>query len=132
MFHIDFGFIFGKDPKAWVGTPPPMRIHKAMVEFMGGPEGKQYQRFKEFCGLAFNTLRKKANVIINSVALMLDASIAHIPPSRDTLFAIKEKFHLDLNEEEALKVLQNLLATSVGHVVSKVTDFAHTLVQNFF
>ena len=33
MFHIDFGFILGKDPKPY---PPPFKLCKAMVEGMGG------------------------------------------------------------------------------------------------
>ena len=33
MFHIDFGFILGKDPKP---IPPPFKFCKEMVEGMGG------------------------------------------------------------------------------------------------
>ena len=33
LFHIDFGFIFGRDPKPF---PPPMKMCKEMVEAMGG------------------------------------------------------------------------------------------------
>lgn len=33
MFHIDFGFILGKDPKPY---PPPFKLCPEMVEAMGG------------------------------------------------------------------------------------------------
>ena len=33
LFHIDFGYILGRDPKP---LPPPMRLSKEMVEAMGG------------------------------------------------------------------------------------------------
>lgn len=33
MFHIDFGFIFGKDPKP---SPPPVKLCKEMIEGMTG------------------------------------------------------------------------------------------------
>jgi phosphatidylinositol 3-kinase len=36
MFHIDFGFIMGRDPKIF---PPPMKLCKEMVEAMGGTVG---------------------------------------------------------------------------------------------
>merc|ERR1719487_2970696 len=39
LFHIDFGFILGKDPKP---LPPPMRLSKEMVEGMGGMESPDY------------------------------------------------------------------------------------------
>ena len=35
LFHVDFGFILGRDPKPF---PPPMKLCKEMVEAMGGAE----------------------------------------------------------------------------------------------
>jgi hypothetical protein len=46
MFHIDFGFIFGQDPKP---MPPPFRFIRAMADAMGGEEGEGYGRFKSYC-----------------------------------------------------------------------------------
>src|SRR4051812_45591417 len=39
LFHIDFSFIFGRDPKPW---PPPMKFCKEMVEAMGGAASPHY------------------------------------------------------------------------------------------
>ena len=36
MFHVDFGFIFGKNPPGKNIMAPPIRICKEMVEGMGG------------------------------------------------------------------------------------------------
>lgn len=46
MFHIDFGFIFGQDPKP---MPPPFRFIRQMADAMGGEDGENYARFKTFC-----------------------------------------------------------------------------------
>ncbi len=46
MFHIDFGFIFGQDPKPF---PPPFRFTRTMADAMGGEESEHYARFKSFC-----------------------------------------------------------------------------------
>jgi phosphatidylinositol 3-kinase len=46
MFHIDFGFIFGQDPKP---MPPPFRFIRAMADAMGGEDAENYARFKTFC-----------------------------------------------------------------------------------
>ena len=36
LFHIDFGYMLGRDPKPF---PPPMKLCKEMVEAMGGALG---------------------------------------------------------------------------------------------
>lgn len=38
LFHIDFGYILGRDPKP---LPPPMKLNKEMVEGMGGTQSEQ-------------------------------------------------------------------------------------------
>ena len=40
FFHIDFGFILGKDPKPY---PPPLKLCIEMVEGMGGKNSKAYE-----------------------------------------------------------------------------------------
>jgi phosphatidylinositol 3-kinase len=46
LFHIDFGYIMGRDPKL---LPPPMKLCKEMVEAMGGTDSEYYNRFKSYC-----------------------------------------------------------------------------------
>jgi len=45
---------------------------------MGGVHSPHYSRFKSLCYTAFTTLRKNANLLINLVALMVDANIPDI------------------------------------------------------
>jgi phosphatidylinositol 3-kinase len=40
LFHIDFGWLFGRDPKPF---PPPIKFCKEMVLAMGGAESTNYQ-----------------------------------------------------------------------------------------
>lgn len=46
LFHIDFGFIFGNDPKP---LPPPFRFTREMADAMGGEGHENYTRFKRYC-----------------------------------------------------------------------------------
>lgn len=46
MFHIDFGFIFGQDPKP---LPSPFRFTRQMADAMGGEDSEHYAKFKSFC-----------------------------------------------------------------------------------
>lgn len=54
LFHVDFGFILGRDPKPF---PPPMKLCKEMVEAMGGAE--RYTRITLFI-IVFGKLQVKA------------------------------------------------------------------------
>jgi len=55
LFHIDFGYILGRDPKP---MPPPMKLSKEMVDAMGGVQSEYYQEFKKLCYTAFLHLRR--------------------------------------------------------------------------
>lgn len=70
LFHIDFGYILGRDPKPF---PPPMKLCKEMVEAMGGADSKLYDRFRISCCAAFNILRSSSNLILN--LLMVKVSV---------------------------------------------------------
>jgi len=80
IFHVDFGFILGRDPKPF---PAPMKITKEMVEAMGGFNSVHYQSFKSYCFTAYNILRKSANLILNLFGLMVDANIPDIKTEPD-------------------------------------------------
>lgn len=75
LFHVDFGFILGRDPKPF---PPPMKLCKEMIEGMGGANSQHYMNFQQYCYTAFITLRRNANLILNLFALMVDANIPDI------------------------------------------------------
>lgn len=55
-----------------------MKLSKEMVDAMGGMHSPHYNRFKKFCFTAFTTLRKSANLLVNLIALMVDAGIPDI------------------------------------------------------
>lgn len=84
LFHVDFGYIFGRDPKP---LPPPMRLTKEMIDGMGGPESNNYKRFKSYCCQAYNILRKSANLVLNLLNLMRDAGIEALAHEPDTTIA---------------------------------------------
>jgi hypothetical protein len=77
---VDFGYILGRDPKPF---PPAVKVCKEMVDAMGGMHSPHYARFKSLCYTAFTSLRKNANLIINLVALMVDANIPDIKMEPD-------------------------------------------------
>jgi phosphatidylinositol 3-kinase len=122
-FTVDFGYILGRDPKPF---PPPVKVCKEMVDAMGGTQSSHYARFKNYCFTAFSILRKSANLILNLVALMVDANIPDIK-HRDVHEQIQEKFRLDLTEEDAIKHFEALLNETSYFTV--VFDRIHDLAQ---
>ena len=43
MWHLDFGYILGKEPPGKSGFVSPIRINKPMVEGLGGMNSPTYE-----------------------------------------------------------------------------------------
>lgn len=124
FFHVDFAYILGRDPKPY---PPPVKVCREMVDCMGGPTSAHYHRFKSLCFTSFISLRKSANLILNLVALMIDANVRDIQREPDrAVERVQEKFMLGLNDAEAIQHLDRLLSESsyIVAVMDKVHDWA--------
>ncbi|KAJ3389977.1 Phosphatidylinositol (PI) 3-kinase [Lobulomyces angularis] len=129
LFHIDFGFILGRDPKPF---PPPMKLCKEMVEAMGGKLSSKFQDFKDYCFIAFNNLRKSSNLFLNLFNLMVDANITDIAIEPDkAVLKVQEKFRLDLTDEEAIQFFQVLINESVDALFPQVMEKIHQWRQYF-
>ncbi|XP_046853981.1 phosphatidylinositol 3-kinase catalytic subunit type 3-like [Xenia sp. Carnegie-2017] len=127
LFHIDFGYILGRDPKP---LPPPMKLSKEMVEAMGGAQSELYQEFRRQCYTAFLHLRRSANLILNLFALMVDTNVPDIALEPDkTVKKLEAKFRLDLSDEEAVHYLQSLIDESVGAMFAVVVEQIHKFAQ---
>lgn len=100
LFHVDFGFILGRDPKPF---PPPMKLCKEMIEAMGGANSPHYLSFQQYCYTAFTTLRRNANLILNLFSLMVDANIPDIKIEPD-----KAVMKVQLHTSDTLWMLNHL------------------------
>ncbi|MCO5578082.1 hypothetical protein L7F22_031920 [Adiantum nelumboides] len=127
LFHVDFGFILGRDPKPF---PPPMKLCKEMVEAMGGAESHHYSRFKSYCCEAYNILRKSSSLILNLFHLMAGANIPDIASdSEKEMLKLQEKFRLDLDDEEAVQYFQTLINDSVSALFPQMVETIHRWAQ---
>lgn len=127
LFHIDFGYILGRDPKP---MPPPMKLSKEMVEAMGGVTSEHHQEFRKQCYTAFLHLRRHANVMLNLFSLMVDASVPDIALEPDkAVKKVEENLKLGLTDEEAVHYLQGLLDLSIRSVMPALVDQIHKIAQ---
>ena len=81
LFHIDFGYILGSDPKF---LAPEIRLTVEMIDAMGGSNSKYYKEFKFLCTKSYNILRRHTNTF-----LILLSSLAEINPKIDNGYYTK-------------------------------------------
>ena len=125
MFHIDFGFVFGRDPKP---LPPPFRFTKEMAEVLGGTEGEMFQQFKSLACQAYNWLRKSANLILNLLELMVDARIPDLSVYTNpqaALNRVKDRFRLDMSDEAAESFFAGLINDTLYAIAPRIMEVAH-------
>uniref|UniRef100_A0A915PPY9 Phosphatidylinositol 3-kinase catalytic subunit type 3 n=1 Tax=Setaria digitata TaxID=48799 RepID=A0A915PPY9_9BILA len=128
MFHVDFGYILGRDPKPF--APPPMKLTSEMINGMGGLHSKEWKEFRGFCFSAFRILRRHANVVLNLFLLMLDSGIPDIAIEKEkAVQKIEHRFHLDLTDELAEQKIEHLIDESVNAKITKLTDMVHDVHQ---
>jgi len=115
LFHIDFGYILGRDPKSQFHSPPPMKLSSEMIDGFGGKNSDHWAEFRKECYTAFLSLRRHANLILNLFSLMVDASVPDIAIEPDkSVQKVQDKFRLDLNDEAAVNHIQNIIDTSAS------------------
>lgn len=130
FFHVDFGYILGRDPKPFA---PQMKLCREMIEGMGGAQHENYLVFKEYSFTAWSTLRKSSNLLLNLFALMQGANIPDIKVEREgSVRKVQERFWLDKGENEAMREFERLIEESMGDWKAGVIDWAHDFVQTYW
>lgn len=130
FFHVDFGYILGRDPKPFA---PQMKLCREMIEGMGGATHPNYLSFKEFAFTAWSTLRKSSNLLLNLFALMQGANIPDIKVEREgSVRKVQERMWMGKSEGEAAEMFERLVEESMGDWKAGVIDWAHEFVQTYW
>jgi phosphatidylinositol 3-kinase len=129
MFHLDFGFILGRNPPKKGSWVPPIRINKPMVLGMGGQDSEGYEEFVRYTIDAFLYLRNKRIFILNILVMMVDASINDLPFDnyKEILNKMNERFLPGLSNEEARSKFAIIIQESVNASFAEVMELAHRL-----
>ena len=154
FFHIDFGFILGRDPKPFA---PLIKLAKEMLEGMGGSVNtEQYKQFRQYCFTAYTALRKNSSLVLNLFSLMVQSSVQDVRMAEEAaggvlrgggnaeaggggvgvgyggaVGKVRERFHLEVSEEEALKILDQTLSDGANAFFGVVNDRVHEFVQGW-
>ncbi|KRY20820.1 Phosphatidylinositol 3-kinase catalytic subunit type 3 [Trichinella patagoniensis] len=127
LFHIDFGYILGRDPKP---LPPPIKLTKEMVEAMGGLRSIYWREFVKFMYTAFLLLRRHVNLFVNIFALMVQSSLPDIASEPEKAVSkLQDRFFLRLSDEEAVYHLQHMIEVSINAKMAAIVDLMHDIAQ---
>ena len=125
LFHIDFGYILGKDPKPY---PPPIKLCKEMVDCMGGKNSKKFEEFKQKCVNAYWVLRENAKVIVNMFYLMIDSGIPELN-NIEILNKLNDKFSPGFDKLQAQNSILSNLEESVDAFFPVLMEWIHKGAQ---
>lgn len=124
LFHIDFGYILGKDPKP---IAPEIRLTPEMIDAMGGINSKHYRKFKEYCGISYNCLRRHAPIFY----VLLLSLTEYFPAVDDNINEKSIKDHIiqrfmpGENYREAELQFNNKLENNSNTYSEGVIDYFH-------
>ena len=114
LFHIDYNFILGRDPKPIV---PHLRITSEMTEFLGGERSEGYKQFQDHCFRIFLTLKRHASIFLHILSSMCNANPPY--PHHVTFEILKReiiaRFLPGLSETEAREHFQHTIESSQGY-----------------
>ncbi|TNJ29797.1 Phosphoinositide-3-kinase, class 3 [Giardia muris] len=126
MFHIDFGWCFGQDPKYTL----PVKITKDIVLGMGGEDSAGFAQFQSYMSESFTILRSEAYVPLTFMQMMRGGSIKPLEDAaQDNFRVIEERYQLTLSKDVAVHYIHGVIRNSIDSLMSRVIDALHRFAQ---
>jgi len=125
LFHIDFGFILGQDPK--YSNNRLIRVTPEIVNVIGGYGTEDYEYFKHTCVKIYKKLRLHVNLFANLLSIVpsIDPTI-----SIDTIKKeLNERFEIGENCFEAATHMDNKVETKNNFEYAMI-DFLYKTKQS--
>ena len=108
LFHIDFSFCLGNDPKL---MKPSIRLTQEMIDMIGGIQSDSYKQFLNLCNLYYNTIRKHTTIISIFIQLLVN---------------IDNSFNIDTLKKE---IINRFIYKETDHYASN--SFNNTVENSF-
>jgi phosphatidylinositol 3-kinase len=112
------------------------RITDEMIKGFGGHESDNFSKFLSFVGAAFLTLRRHNNLhaLLSHVFNMVHANMGDLSinqPPEEAILAMRGRFRLDLNDDDALAYIENVVEKSIMSKMWRAVDVMHSLGKHF-
>ncbi|XP_033726824.1 phosphatidylinositol 4-kinase beta-like [Pecten maximus] len=123
IIHIDFGFILSTSPGKNLGFEnSPFKLTHEFVEVMGGLGSDMFEYFKILILQGLVASRKHMDKIILLVEIMQTGSQLPCFSKGATSRQMKERFHMNLTEEQLQLYVENLVESSLHSLTTKLYD----------
>ncbi|XP_028394734.1 phosphatidylinositol 4-kinase beta-like [Dendronephthya gigantea] len=124
IIHIDFGFILSSSPGSNFGfESSPFKLTHEFVEVMGGVDSDMYNFFKILMLRGFLAARKNMEKCLELVEIMQTGSqLPCFVRGSSTVRAMRERFHLNLTEEQLSELIDRMVETSMNSITTKIYD----------
>lgn len=127
LFHIDYGFILGNDPRPAV---PAIRITSDIVDALGGVESSSYSIFKTLCAKVYLCLRKYTSLFMIMLNLICEDGLTGRYSKDKIKKEILSRFLPSETDENAEAQLQIKIESSYNSYTSSLMiDMIHTVVK---
>lgn len=123
IIHIDFGFILSCSPRNLGFESSPFKLTHEFVEVMGGIDSDMYNYFKILMLQGFLAARKNMDKCLQLVEIMQTGSqLPCFNRGSSTVRAMRERFHMNLTEEQLDIFINELVETSMHSLTTKLYD----------
>ena len=128
LFHIDFGHFLGnfKTKLGFKRERTPFVLTPEMAQVMGGEGAEDYNRFVDYCGKAYNILRKHAHSLVVLCRLMIPAGMPELQDAKDIEYMV-EMLQLNLKSKDATVFMKKQIARSLADFYRRIDNLLHNI-----
>ena len=130
IIHIDFGYIFGISPGGNMGfESAAFKLSYEMTELLDPGNTRKsvhFIRFQELCVKGYLAARTVADSIVATVEMMLPSKLPCFSRG-DPILSLRERFHLEMSDQEAAKFMESL----IHDAYDKWTTGVYDLIQYY-
>jgi len=128
LFHIDFSYILGQDPK--YSNNKVIRVTPEIVNVIGGYESSDYKYFKECCTRIYNRLRLHVNLFSNLLSVIpeIDPKLSMEMIRRELI----DRFEIGENCLEAATHMSQKVDTDKHSFEYQIIDFLYKVKKSTF
>lgn len=122
IIHIDFGFILSSSPRNLGFETSAFKLTQDFVEVMGGPDGDMFHYYQMLMLQGLIAARKHMERVLQIVEIMQQGSQLACFHGSSTLRSLKERFHMNLTEEQLQVLVQTLVEGSMRSLTTRLYD----------